>query len=618
MRKALVFGMLEKGNPSVPIHALRCEVSVFDMKKSVLIILLILLITNVSAIRIITGETITGESVTGKATSQQTNISIKIISTAPNVTLYGPQNKTYIRNSSIPINYSSPNALSTWYNLDGSANLTLTQGTTFSVSEGPHTLNLYANNSDNSVANLSLDFYINTSLLTIIYEEYKGAYKGNSTYFEEYAYEDLQNLNSVILENTKYGKIKFNQNINITQDSNFSDRIVDLDSNSNISSNRIELDSTNLPNFNKTATLWLYGLTYSNPKILRNGEACPSSICKKESYSGGRLKFNVTEFSVYSAAETTTPSTETPSPGGGGGGSTVTLPLTKVEYPFPEEGIDIRTGTITLTIRQGETKIEQITIDNKGNKTIKVKVYALDITEYIKINETEFELPPESLKNIGLEFVIPDYLLPNIYIGKLVVEAGNQTRSIPISINVISPNPNLEVTTKIPEMFLKVKPGKEMEGIITINNFERVNGTATLEYGILDEYENLIVRDTEIIEIENLMQLIKKIKLPSNLKPGRYLFYTKVTFKDQTYSSSSWFYVGTKSLLPYTIAICAVIGAIILYFLFRKKKRKDEKGEKKKTKKEEEKEIKGNKKKKKTSAKEYTMNEEGYLEIKAK
>ncbi len=546
------------------------------MKKSVLIILLILLITNVNAIRIITGESITGESVTGKATSHQTNISIKILSLAPNITIYSPQNKTYIRNSSILINYSSPNALATWYNLDNSANLTLTQGTTFSVSEGSHALNLYANNSDSIVTNLSLNFYINTSLLTIIYEEYQGAHKGNSTYFEEYAYEDLQDINSIILENMNYGKIKFNQNINVTEDSNFSDRIVDLDSNSNISSNRIELDPINLPNFNKSATLWLYGLTYSNPKILKNGESCPASICKKENYSKGTLKFNVTGFSVYSAAETTSPTTETPSPGGGGGGSLPNRTIVEIEYPFPEEGIYLRTGTITLTIHQGDTKIEQVTISNKGSKIIKVKVYALNLTDYIQIKETEFEMPPNSSENISLEFFIPESLLPNIYTGKLVIEAGNQTWGIPISINVINKNPDLEVTTKIPEMFLQVKPGKEMEGIITINNFEGVNGTATLEYGVLNEDASLVISHKEIIEIENLLQLIKKIKLPSDLKPGRYLFYAKVTFKDQNYSSSSWFYIGKKSPLPYTIAICAIIGAIILYFLFRKKKPKKE------------------------------------------
>ncbi|OGJ21608.1 hypothetical protein A3K73_02945 [Candidatus Pacearchaeota archaeon RBG_13_36_9] len=576
------------------------------MKKGVLIILLFLLITNVSAIKVITGET-----VTGKATSHQTNVSIKIIAYPPNITLYGPENKTYIRNSSIPINYSCPTALATWYSLDNSENLTLTQGTTFSAAEGAHNLNIYANNSDGIESNLSINFYINTSLLTIIYEEYKGAYKGNSTYFEEYVYEDLQNISNIILENTNYGKIKFNQNINITEDSNFSDRTLDLDSNTNVSFNRIELDATNLPNFNKPSTLWLYGLTYSNPKVLKDGANC--TACKIENYSGGTLKFNITGFSVYSAAETTsTTPTETPSPGGGGGGGGVlrNRTLIEIEYPFPQEEIYIRRGAITLTIKQGGMKVERIEIDNRGNKKIIVRVYALNITEYLQINETDFEMPADSSENISVEFLIPESLLPNIYIGKLVIESGNQTREIPISINVISKNPDLEVTTKIPERFLQIKAGKEIEGIITINNFEDVKGTATLEYGVLNEYNALITNYTEIAEIENLIELIRKIRLPSDLKPGRYLFYAKVTFKDKTYSSSSWFYIK-KPLLPYTITICMIIGVVILYFLFRKKKPRKEEGRE-----EEKKTGKKDKIKNKVPAKKYVM-KNGYLEIKS-
>jgi hypothetical protein len=252
-------------------------------------------------------------------------------------------------------------------------------------------------------------------------------------------------------------------------------------------------------------------------------------------------------------------------------------------------------------------RIEQIIIDNKGNKIITVKIYALNVTEYIQINETEFYMSANSSQNITVEFLIPESLLPDIYTGKLVIEAGNQTRSVPISINVISKNPDLEVTTSIPEMFLQVKPGKEMEGVITINNFEDVKGTATLEYGVLNEYGSLIISHKEAIEIGNLLQLIRKIKLLSDLKPGRYLFYAKVIFKDKTYSSSSWFYIGKKSLLPYTIVICMIIGAVILYFLFRKKKPKKE---------QQTKNDKKGKIKKKVSAKKYTM-KNGYLEIKA-
>jgi len=102
----------------------------------------------------------------------------------------------------------------------------------------------------------------------------------------------------------------------MTNDKDNTDNLLDVDSNINISSNRIEINSTEVPNFNKSTTLWLYNLNFAIPRILKDGVVCPSTICTKESYTGNTLKFNVTSFSVYSAEETPTGITEIPSGGG--------------------------------------------------------------------------------------------------------------------------------------------------------------------------------------------------------------------------------------------------------------------------------------------------------------
>src|SRR3989344_5445194 len=113
--------------------------------------------------------------------------------------------------------------------------------------------------------------------------------------------------------------IKFNEDISITSDTN-------LDNYIEIGSNLITLNSDGLPDFNKAATLELYSLTFTNPKIKMDGSDCSSTICKINSYSNGTLSFNVTHFTTYSAAETTVssgaPSGSNTGGGGSGGGST--------------------------------------------------------------------------------------------------------------------------------------------------------------------------------------------------------------------------------------------------------------------------------------------------------
>jgi hypothetical protein len=131
---------------------------------------------------------------------------------------------------------------------------------------------------------------------------------------------NLFNISNLMIGNPEYGLINFLESTNLSEN-------IDLDEHINISFNRIEINTSNLIVLNKSAKLWLYNLTFTNPRILRDGVVCPSTICTKESYSSeGTLKFNVTGFTVYSAEETPSEAQITTGGGGGGGASGIKLP----------------------------------------------------------------------------------------------------------------------------------------------------------------------------------------------------------------------------------------------------------------------------------------------------
>jgi len=140
------------------------------------------------------------------------------------------------------------------------------------------------------------DLYINVSLS--VYESMlnvsANSFDGSTTNFSAYHPPKFE----IIFERTMYGKIKFNDNISLSPF-----KFYDFDKYVNISYNLIALDSNNLSEFNRSATLWLYNLSFSSPKILRNGDNCPPSICKIISYINGTLVFNVTGFTTYQATE---------------------------------------------------------------------------------------------------------------------------------------------------------------------------------------------------------------------------------------------------------------------------------------------------------------------------
>jgi len=240
---------------------------------------LFLIIIDSNVLAQITGDTVTGDVTQGVGM----NITIQG-AVAPTLTLLNPKNNTYLTNESLLLNFTVASQRTVWFNLDNGDNTTITSFTYFNTSKGGHALYLFANNSNGTTVKENVNFTINITLFTILYTEYQGANQGNSTDFIRFSYEDIQNLTKIVLENTNYGKINFNNTINLTGDSDTSDNQLNLDANINISDNRIELDSTALPNFNVHATLSLYNLTFTNPRILRGGSVCSSSICTKQSW----------------------------------------------------------------------------------------------------------------------------------------------------------------------------------------------------------------------------------------------------------------------------------------------------------------------------------------------
>jgi len=517
------------------------------MKKKVsLLIIIFISFIYLLIISSINGETLTGETVTGEVSAQPTNVSIQVIRFAPFLSILSPENKTYLKNESLLLNFTVTDEEIVWYNFDNTANTTITSAIFFNISQGSHTLYMFANNSEGNITSKNVTFSVNSTIFIISYDEYSGSTKGESTDFNSSTYEDIQNLSNIILENTQYGKIRFNESINMTDDLINNDNLLDLDNNTNISQNRIELNSTALPNFDKPATLYLYNLTFSNPRILRDGVVCPSSVCTFQSYSGGNLTFNVTQFTVYSAEETPEEEEEeiVPPPGGGGGGLTFTISLDE----------------IIISLKQGEIKTEEIKIKNERNTKISFSVTS-DMGELVKISEESFELEPKEEKIIFIDFIAKEDTIPELYLGNLFIESGGIKKRVAITIEIESKEALFDVRLNIPEKYLKVYPGEELNSEIEIFNIvETGKVNVTIEYLIKDEQNREIISEEDTLMVENQISFVKIIKIPENIEPGRYILYTRVIYNEKVASASAWFSVKKRFITQVYI----ILGILIL------------------------------------------------------
>ena len=525
------------------------------MKRGVVFFILILFIVFFLNFNFINN---TLKELTGSATAI-IDFSIRVQAVPAILTLYSPYNHTYFNNYSMLLNYTVSGEQAVWYKLDNNANSTITSFIYFNVSDGVHNLILYANNTDNNLSYQKASFIVNTSKFTVYYEEYDTSYKGSTTDFNRYSFNEIQSLEDVVLENTNYGKISFNQAINLS--SNSLGNELNLSQYVNISNNRIELNSTVLTGFNVLSTLTLLNLSFSNPRILRNGEVCSSSICTQQSYSGGNLIFNVTGFSIYSAEEIPVAGGDTGGSGGSGRGSSRAIQSL--------ETISINKDQIKLSLKQGENKQEMITITNKYSKKINVLVSAEKIEEFVKIDEPSFELDSGETKTIILDFLAREDAVTDLHIGKIIVSAESIKKEILTAIEVESKKSLFDVNLEINEHFSEVAPEEELLLQVKIFNIKRTGRAVDVEveYQIIDLEENIIVKESETIAVEFQTSFVKEFKIPASIKGGKYIIYVKTTYENEVASASAFFSVKNKLIVTNERFFIFIISLLIILIL---------------------------------------------------
>ena len=414
------------------------------MKKGVIFIILLIILF--STIPLVTAQGVEIIDITGDVAveikdltgdvSKGTNVSVEIITTAiPSLSLIRPINSTYFQNNSIPLEFTVSDQDNIWYNLDNGDNITVNRNTTFGVSEGSHELFLFANNSFGTVQD-NVTFSVNISFLTIIYGEFNASSRGDSIDFNNLSLEELQNLTELILEDSRFGLISFNEGINVTDDLNITDGVIDLDSFIEISRNSIFLSSNALIGFNRSATLYLYGLTFNDPRILLDGEECPDTICTEQSYSGGTLIFNVTHFTTYSSEEG---AQQFGDAGGGGGGTAV-------------QGLSVSPKELRVQLIQGKGDRKSIVLHNTGNVRLNIDLRGNGLSNFLTFPEgNTLVLDANEKRVVAIDFEAAIDTEIGVFTGFITIKAYNIEELVKVIIEVESAELLFDIELFVPE-----------------------------------------------------------------------------------------------------------------------------------------------------------------------
>src|SRR3989338_1953138 len=525
------------------------------MKKEVACCILLIFISFANAQDII--------EISGRAVSQSliVNVSVFVNATTPSLTLHSPKNITYLTPTSIMLNYSVSGEQAKWYNLDGAQNISLSSSPIFfNTSEGSHSLFLFANGSNGTLVQRNVSFYVNATRLIINYTSYKD--KGNSTQFDQYGLEELQNLTNIVFELPQYGKIAFTAPINVTNAANGT--MLDFNAYINTSANFIEVKTLALSAFNVSATLTLYNLSFSNPRIVRDGAVCSASICAQPAYANNTLVFNVTHFTAYSAEET--PSSESGSSvsGGGGGGSSSQSEAKKAKSAF-----NINPKTINARLKQGETQKKTVSISNIGSSSLNIAFRIQGIENIAESREKNATLSPRETLAVTIDLTAKEDTSADTYIGKFIAQSGDEIQEVLIAVDVSTQKALFDVKVDIPKSYQRVSPGEDMLASVSVHSLGRIGRVDTiLEYIIKNAHGEVIFKDRETAAIETQSSFLKNIKLPKNISLGTYILEVRALYEDSIAISSSSFIIENPASLNekllYGLMILVAVTVIVV------------------------------------------------------
>jgi hypothetical protein len=250
--------------------------------------------------------------------------------------------------------------------------------------------------------------------------------------------------------------------------------------------------------------------------------------------------------------------------GSSGGGSLI--------YSF-----DIDRELIEVSMLQGESKSQTITITNTGTAKLNMKINPLN-TNLVELPTSSIELNPNEEKQVEIQFLANTE--PGIYPGKIQITAGAILKSLDYILEIKEPDSIFDISLKIPEKYKETNPGKNIQFSIDLTKIGVEEPTeADLILYLTDFDKNIISeRITEPLSISKDLSITRGFDLPVDIKKGTYLAVAEIYYNNLTASSYDTFDVVEKQGFPFPwwlLLILAIVIALIVFltlhlFAFKK------------------------------------------------
>ncbi len=323
---------------------------------------------------------------------------------------------------------------------------------------------------------------------------------------------DADNITNLTIEKAIYGRINFIRTINLT-------RALDIGAYTSITSNSVFVDTANVPELNVPATINFYNLSYTNPRILRDGAVCPDTVCRIINSTGSTITFNVTGFSTYTVEETpadtgssssssSSSSSESSSGGGSSGGG----------------GGGGGGGISYVCSYEWQCRSWSECKDGVQKRQC----------DFAKVAQHSREAPCDSADNGPAT-------------SETCTSKANATPQQTSTGAAAQPPSLFTVKLQIPNSYNKVKQGSDLKAQITIQNLAPGKVDLTAAYTLKNSKGEAVYQKTESLSLDKRLEFTKTFKLASDMGPGDYTAAIKAQHGNTFASSSGAFIVIKRS-----------------------------------------------------------------------
>ncbi|MBI5065615.1 hypothetical protein HZA97_05245 [Candidatus Woesearchaeota archaeon] len=291
----------------------------------------------------------------------------------------------------------------------------------------------------------------------------------------------------------------------------------------------------------------IYSVEYTSTSI--QGSTASGSTYEARtstSYStGGTAQGSSYQASVGSLGEvSTTSSSGGVSLGEGGGIEKRQLPETppKVEKPIevPKPPIinkvsfTISPSTIKVSLKQGETISEQITITNPSSEEIEVTLNKEGLNKFLLISEPYIKIAPEETKTIEILFTASVKEPADVHSGFIQLNSGDIKKSIPVVIEVLAKKALFDIKSSIAGSYQEVGPGQEVPVDFDLSNFGDLKPVdVILTYSLRDMTGKTLWSQQETFAVETTKKVTMNVKIPKNTPEGAYQIYGRIDYKGE-------------------------------------------------------------------------------------